>query len=133
MRRFCAVLVVLVVVWAVAPGRARAAEIVPPLRADGARLVDARGQTAIIQGVNWFGFETSAHVVHGLWSRDYRDVLAQVRAAGFNAIRLPFSLQALESPATTGIDFSQGKNAPLKGRSPLEAMDAIIAAAARAE
>src|SRR5689334_11249678 len=85
------------------PAAARASTPVPPLSTSGARIVDARGRTAIIQGVNWFGFETSAHVVHGLWARDYRDVLAQIRAAGFNTIRVPFSLEALDSDTTTGI------------------------------
>ena len=31
------------------------------------------GREFVIQGVNWFGFETSNYVPHGLWSRDYRD------------------------------------------------------------
>src|SRR5215218_6512001 len=112
------------------PGLRRGAPAMP-LATNGARIVDADGRTVILQGVNWFGFETSAHIVHGLWSRDYRDVLAQIRDAGFNTIRLPFSLEALESQTVTGIDFSSGRNAPLRGKTPLQAMDAIIDAAAR--
>jgi endoglucanase len=131
MRRFWAGLVVVAAIWGSAAGRALAQAPTPPLATDGARIVDGRGRTVILQGVNWFGFETSAHVVHGLWSRDYRGVLAQVKAAGFNTIRLPFSLQALSSSTVTGIDFSGGKNAPLEGKAPIEAMDAIIDAAAR--
>ena len=74
---------------------ASAAPVEGPLSTSGARIVDARGRTVVLQGVNWFGFETSNHVVHGLWTRDHDDVLAQVRRLGFNTIRLPFSLQAL--------------------------------------
>src|SRR4051794_19789666 len=114
-----------------APSASGAGTPVPPLATEGGRIVDARGRTALLQGVNWFGFETAAHVVHGLWTRDYRDVLSQIRAVGFNTIRLPFSLAALESATTTGIDFSGGKNGPLRGRTPLQALDAIIDAAAR--
>jgi endoglucanase len=123
--------VVVVTALALAAAGAHARAPVPPLSTDGARIVDAEGRTAILQGVNWFGFETSSHVVHGLWTRDYRDVLAQIREAGFNTIRLPFSLEALESRTVSGIDFSAGKNAPLRGRTPLQALDAVIDAAAR--
>jgi len=103
----------------------------PPLATKGAQIVDATGRRAVLQGVNWFGFETSNHAPHGLWSRDYRDVLAQVRRLGLNTIRLPFSLEALRAQTVTGVDFSAGRNAPLRGATPLEAMDAIIDAAAR--
>lgn len=106
--------------------------IATPLSTRGARIVDARGRTVVLQGVNWFGFETSNHLVHGLWTRDYRAMLAQVRRLGFNTIRLPFSLAAVHSrAAVTGADFSGGKNAALRGATPLEAMDAIIAEAGR--
>ncbi len=108
-----------------------ASPITPPLSTSGSRIVDSGGRTTVLQGVNWFGFETSNHVVHGLWQRDYRDMLAQVRRLGFNTIRLPFSLQALTSPTVSGVDFSDGKNAALRGASPQRAMDVIIDEAAR--
>jgi len=116
-----------------APAPARTSGVIAtPLSTKGSRIVDARGRTVVLQGVNWFGFETSAHLVHGLWTRDYRDVLAQVRRLGFNTIRLPFSLAAVHSRAAVGgADFSGGKNAALRGATPLEAMDAIVAEAGR--
>ncbi len=43
-----------------------------------------------LYGVNWFGFETRSYVVHGLWARNWEDMLRQVKSLGFNAIRLPF-------------------------------------------
>ncbi|MDO8186287.1 cellulase family glycosylhydrolase [Conexibacter sp. JD483] len=110
----------------------KASVIQTPLATKGARIVDSAGRPVVLQGVNWFGFETSNHVVHGLWTRDYRAMLAQVRRLGFNTIRLPFSLEAVHSRAPLqGIDFSDGKNAALRGLTPLEAMDAIIAEAGR--
>ena len=33
----------------------------------GGRIVDAQGHAVQLRGVNWFGFETTDHVVHGLW------------------------------------------------------------------
>ena len=110
---------------------AAAAPITPPLRTAGTRIVDARGRTVILQGVNWFGFETANHVVHGLWTLDYRATLAKIRRLGFNALRLPFSLQALRARTLSGVDFSDGKNAALRGATPLEALDEIIAEAGR--
>ena len=44
---------------------AGAAVIHPPLHTSGARIVDRDGHTVVLQGVNWFGFETSEHVPTG--------------------------------------------------------------------
>src|SRR3954468_16796766 len=38
----------------------------------GRQILDAPRQPVRIPGINWFGFETSNNVVHGLWSRDYK-------------------------------------------------------------
>jgi endoglucanase len=112
---------------------AAAAVIEPPLRTSGAKIVDRDGRTVVLQGLNWFGFETSAHVPHGLWTRDLGDMMGQIRRMGFNTVRLPFSLQALDSDTpVTGPDFSNGRNAALKGKTPQEAMDVVVDAAARA-
>jgi endoglucanase len=118
----------------VAAGGAGAGTVDPvtrtPLSTSGGRIVDRDGAEFVIQGVNWFGFETGNHVVHGLWTRDYKEMLAQIRSLGFNAIRLPFSLQALQSTTVSGVDFSNGRNAALAGKTPIEAMDVIIQEAA---
>jgi endoglucanase len=108
---------------------ADAARVKPPLHTSGAKIVDRDGKTVVLQGVNWFGFETSAHVVHGLWSRDLDDVMSQIRRMGFNTIRLPFSLQALASQEPVA---NVGQNAELQGKTPQQAMDVVIDAAARA-
>ena len=94
-----------------------------PLSTQGSSIVDAEGRPIVLQGVNWFGFETHNHAPHGLWSRDYKDMLAQIKSLGFNTIRLPFSLEALQSTSTTGIEYSNGRNAELAGRTPQEVMD----------
>src|SRR3954454_3333875 len=126
MRRLLPTSLLALLAAAAVPAAAGAATPAAPLHTSGAKIVDADGKTAILQGVNWFGFETSNHVVHGLWTRDYRDVLRQIHDTGFNTIRLPWSIQAIRSKTTSGIDFSGNKNAALKGDTPLEAMDAII-------
>ena len=102
-----------------------------PLSTSGNTIVDAAGAPVVLQGVNWFGFETGNHAPHGLWVRDYRAMLAQIRQQGFNTIRLPFSLQMVAASTTSGIDYGSGRNAALQGRTPLEVMDEIIAEAGR--
>ncbi|MEM0470963.1 MAG: cellulase family glycosylhydrolase [Candidatus Anstonellales archaeon] len=81
-----------------------------------------------LYGVNWFGFETPDRVVHGLWSRNYRDMLDQIKSLGFNAIRLPFCRASIrQGGLPTTIDYS--KNLDLVGLSPLQIMKKIVAEA----
>jgi len=74
----------------------------------GSKIVDANGATVKITGINWFGFETGNYVFHGLWSRDYRDVLDQIKSLGYNTIRLPYSNQLFDA----GIVANSVSNAP---------------------
>lgn len=88
-------------------------------------IVDASGQPVRIAGVNWFGFETSNFAPHGLWVRNYRDMMDQIKTLGYNTIRLPFSNEMFEPSNTpNGIDFD--KNPDLAGCSALEILDRII-------
>jgi endoglucanase len=99
-----------------------------PLHTQGASFVDAQGQPFRITGVNWFGLETNSFAPHGLWARNYGDMLDQIAASGFNTIRLPFSNQLLDpSSMPQGIDYT--KNPDLQGLDGLQVMDRIIAAA----
>jgi endoglucanase len=104
----------------------------------GSTMVDADGAPVRLTGVNWFGFETANRAVHGLWSRDYRSMLRQVRDLGFNVVRIPWSNAILEAGSKpNGITFSgadpyDGRapmNAPLSGKTSLEVLDLVIAAA----
>ncbi|KGF71675.1 hypothetical protein DO97_16290 [Neosynechococcus sphagnicola sy1] len=70
--------------------------------------------------------ETDVHVPHGLWARDYKDMLAQIKGLGYNVIRLPFSVQALRSPSISSVNFSLGSNQSLQGKTPLQVMDLVI-------
>jgi endoglucanase len=58
-------------------------------------------------------------------------MLKQIADIGFNTVRVPFSLEALGSSTTSGIDFANGRNAELKGKTPLQVLDAVITEAAR--
>lgn len=109
----------------------RPGSIATPLSTDGRHIVDRNGDRVILRGVNWFGFETETHLVHGLWARDYDEMLAQIAGLGYDTIRLPFSLEAIDSSAPVAPGTANGMNAALVGKTPLEAMDVIIDAAAR--
>jgi endoglucanase len=100
-----------------------------PLSTNGSKIVDATGATVLLRGVNWFGIETDTHTPHGLWVRDYKSMLAQIKSQGYNTIRLPYSLQALSSTTISGVDFSIGSNQDLYGKTPLQVMDLVIAEA----
>lgn len=45
----------------------------------GRQILDAAGQPVRITGINWFGFETGNHVPHGLWARDYKSMIDQMK------------------------------------------------------
>lgn len=131
-RRLSVITAVVALLALVGPAAAAAAVVKrAPLHTSGSKIVDAQGRKLVLAGVNWFGFETHNHVVHGLWARDYKSMLAQIRAQGFNAIRLPFSIQAIRSGTLSGVDFGGGRNAALAGRTPLQAMDVIVKEARR--
>ncbi|MHA0287848.1 Calx-beta domain-containing protein [Mycobacterium sp. C3-094] len=92
----------------------------------GNQIVDAAGTSVQIAGVNWFGFESDIRAPHGLWTRNYKDMMDQMADLGFNTIRLPYSSAMLHSTAApTGIDLA--KNPDLAGLTSLQVMDKIVA------
>jgi len=66
----------------------------------GNKILDANGAQVRMTGINWFGFETNNYAVHGLWARDYKDMLNQIKSLGYNTIRLPYSSQLFDSGST---------------------------------
>src|SRR5436190_21381856 len=99
----------------------------------GNQIIDSSGRMVRIAGINWYGFETKDQVVHGLWARDYHTILNAIKNTGYNAIRLPYSNQMVESPIIpSNISYSNGGgtiNTDLKGLNALQVMDKIISAA----
>ncbi|EDY53640.2 glycoside hydrolase [Streptomyces sviceus ATCC 29083] len=98
----------------------------------GRQILDASGQPVRIAGINWFGFETSNNVVHGLWSRDYKSMIDQMKSLGYNTIRIPYSDDIFKSGSVpNSIDFSSGKNADLQGLNSLGVLDRIVSYAGK--
>ena len=87
------------------------------LSVSGNKLYDTRGQEVRLTGVNWFGFETSNLVFHGLWSRDMISSLEQIKSLGFNTIRLPWCNDMLQPGAkVNSIQINPFKADPFTGR-----------------
>jgi endoglucanase len=100
---------------------------------NGSQILDANGDSVRIAGINWYGFETTDEVAHGLYTQDYHEILTTIKAQGYNTIRLPFSNQMVESPivpaAVSSANGSGPINTDLAGLSSIEIMDKIITAA----
>src|SRR5690606_6817425 len=112
------------------------------LNRSGNRLLDADGKEVRITGINWFGLETSNLSPHGLWARDWKGLLLDIRDMGFNTVRIPycdsiFSPDAQARSITTyGTDPALGINggainSELAGKKPLEILDIIIEGCAK--
>lgn len=91
-------------------------------------------------GVNWFGFETGNYSAHGLWNRDYKSVLQQIKDLGFNCIRVPWCNDMIgKNPTSIQINVYgtdpytkiPGLNLDLLGLDALGVLDKIIAEADR--
>jgi endoglucanase len=92
----------------------------------GRDILDSNNQPVRIAGVNWFGFETANEVVHGLWSRDYKSMMDQMKSLGYNTIRLPYSDDIFKPGAAANSITFYNMNQDLQGLSPLQIMDKIV-------
>ncbi len=89
-----------------------------------------------LTGVNWFGFETGNYSPHGLWARDYKSMLRQIKDLGFGVVRLPWcndmltavpSGMQVNAYGTDPYTKELGMNVDLEGLSSIEVMDKILA------
>ncbi|WP_299834559.1 cellulase family glycosylhydrolase [uncultured Tenacibaculum sp.] len=94
------------------------------LSVSGNKLFDSRGQEVRLTGVNWFGFETQNYFPHGIWTRDMKSVLQQIKDLGFNTIRVPWCNEMLDPGATIDIP-SYGSDA-YTGISPMNELETTI-------
>src|SRR5579864_372209 len=98
----------------------------------GNQIFDSNNQPVRMAGVNWYGFETTDHVIHGLWAKDYKAILNTIKSNGYNVIRVPFSNEMVESnPVPTNLSFNNSGpiNTDLRGLTSLQILDKIVAAA----
>ncbi|HSJ86783.1 MAG TPA: cellulase family glycosylhydrolase [Anaerolineales bacterium] len=76
-------------------------------RTSGTQILNPSNQSFQISGVNWYGFETRDKVAHGMWTKDYKFILDEVKLYGFNTVRIPFSNEMWETnPAPSASKLS---------------------------
>ncbi len=123
-------------------GPGPAGEVAPPANApsgddwlsvDGNRLVTADGNPVWLTGANWFGFNTSERVLHGLWAVNLEETMNAMASRGINTLRVPISTQLLlewrAGGATVSTDVNTEVNPALEGATTLEVFDAMLVTA----
>ena len=90
------------------------------LHADGGKIVDKNGKQVLLTGANWFGFNCSERMLHGLgWGADIEDVISQSADRGINLFRIPISTERLlEWKAGTVKDGYSWSNSPYYQNNP---------------
>ncbi|PWW07152.1 aryl-phospho-beta-D-glucosidase BglC (GH1 family) [Paenibacillus cellulosilyticus] len=91
----------------------------------GSRILDEAGNPAIFNGLNWFGFETANYSPHGLWSYSLDSFMDQIKAHGYNLIRLPYSTQMFDA-GSMPVSINATTNPDLIGLTPLQLMDRVV-------
>jgi len=89
----------------------------------GTRIVDAYGRRVRIVALTWYGMESSYWVPAGLDYRPYTAIMDTVKALGYNAIRLPYSNELVETnPVVTE---KVRANPQFLGMHAMDVMDAL--------
>ena len=100
------------------------------LHTEGNRIVDEQGQRVWLTGANWFGFNATERVFHGLWSANLDTVTRQMAERGINIVRVPISTQLLlewkNGQAAPSSAVNTWANPELKGLTTLQVFDAFL-------
>jgi endoglucanase len=96
----------------------------------GNQILDANNQPVRIAAINWYGFETTTFVAHGLWINDYKAILNLIKSSGFNTVRIPYSDQMVsQNPVLGTLNINRnGINTDIPANATaLDVLDRIIA------
>jgi len=124
-RRIWTVLVVCALIGA--GDHAKAATPAFPLHTSGRFIVDSNGTRVYLNGVNWYGAESTDYVVAGLQTASLQSIVQEIKSLGFNVVRLPWSNQLYESNPVVGND-ALAANTNMEGENALTILDQVIAA-----
>lgn len=91
---------------------------------DKGKIHNDQSQIISIRGINWFGFETTNHVPHGLWTRNINRMITQMKSLNINAVRLPLAPNAIHGSQVNGINYSL--NPELENMDSLEILDYVV-------
>jgi len=100
------------------------------LSTSGSEIVDAAGAAVTLNAINWYGMETTELAPQGLDTVSYITTMQQMVAEGFNAIRIPFSLQSLATDSMP-TDINYSINPQLAGLNSMGVLDAIVTEAGK--
>lgn len=100
----------------------------PRLKIMGNQFVTVEDETPVrLKSVNWFGAEGTNYTPHGTWAVRWTDILDDIKAMGFNCVRMPFSgdfaVVGRQIPTTA---FDADLNPEFVGKSAVEVMDLIL-------
>jgi endoglucanase len=97
------------------------------LSTDGSQIVDAAGNPVRIDAVGWNGTDGAAgSALSGLYATSYQNIMASMKADGFNTIRIPWPDVSLNAvPAAGEIDYNQ--NPGLQGLTTLQIYQKVVA------
>ncbi len=73
------------------------------LHTKGGRIYDKYNHEVYLTGANWFGFNCSERVFHGLWSANMKTTVESMADHGINLVRVPISTELL-------FEWKSGKN-----------------------
>lgn len=115
----------------VATGPAAAADTADWLHTAGNKIVDSQGNEVWLTGTNWFGFNATERVFHGLWSGNITEITKAMADRGINIVRVPISTQLLlewkagQAAVPSGVNTYA--NPELLGRTTLQVFDYFLA------
>ncbi|MBN2735860.1 MAG: cellulase family glycosylhydrolase [Spirochaetales bacterium] len=100
------------------------------LHTNGNQILDKDNNPVWLTGINWFGFNCTERVAHGLYANSLSDMLDICAYRGFNIIRLPFSTELLyewmsgnpKMPQSVNYSVNPG----LEGLNSLELFDVLV-------
>ena len=96
-----------------------------PLHTSGQYIVDSNGVRVHLNAFNWYGFESTDYVVEGLQAQPLNSIVSTIKGLGFNAVRLLWSNQMVESNPVVG-NYALAANPGLEGENALTIMDTVV-------
>ncbi|WP_299599144.1 cellulase family glycosylhydrolase [uncultured Microbulbifer sp.] len=102
------------------------------LHVEGNQIVNQQGDPVWLTGANWFGFNTSERVFHGLWAINLEEAIADVASRGINILRVPISTELIyewQSGMAAVPSINDFANPEIAGQTSLEIFDTTVSLA----
>src|SRR5580658_4953388 len=96
-----------------------------PLHTSGQYIVDSNGVRVHLNAFNWYGAEGEDFAVEGLEAQPLNSIVATIKGLGFNAVRLLWSNQMVESNPVVG-SYALTANPSLEGEHALTIFDSVV-------